>query len=148
MLLKEQLLADLKTAMKEKDTVRKDTVQLIRSAILQIEKDQKIELDEEGVMEVVTKQLKLRRDSLLEYEKAGREDFIEKLNLEIDILLRYLPEQLNEDEIQTIVNEAVLAVDATSIKDMGKVMSIVTPKIKGRADNKIVGELVKKALQK
>ncbi len=147
MSIKEQLVADLKTAMKEKDAVRKDTIQLVRSGILQIEKDQKIELDEEGVMEVITKQLKIRRDSIPEYEKSGRDDLVEKLNQEMKILLGYLPEQLSETEIQTIVEEAVLAVGATSIKDMGKVMEMITPKVKGRADNKIVGSLVKKMLQ-
>ena len=147
MSLKEQLFADLKTAMKEKDTVRKDTVQLIRSGILQIEKDKKIELDEDGVLDVIAKQLKSRRDSLPEYEKSGRQDLIEKLNREIDILLGYLPEQLSEDEIQKIVAEAVAESGAASVKEMGKVMAIVTPKVKGRADNKVVGNLVRKMLQ-
>ncbi len=147
MSLKEQLFADLKTAMKEKDTVRKDTVQLIRSGILQIEKDKKIELDEDGVLDVIAKQLKSRRDSLPEYEKSGRQDLIEKLNREIEILLGYLPEQLSEDEIQKIVAEAVAESGAASVKEMGKVMAIVTPKVKGRADNKVVGNLVRKMLQ-
>ena len=139
MSLKEQLFADLKTAMKEKDTVRKDTVQLIRSGILQIEKDKKIELDEDGVLDVIAKQLKSRRDSLPEYEKSGRQDLIDKLNREIEILLGYLPEQLSE--------EAVAESGAASVKEMGKVMAIVTPKVKGRADNKVVGNLVRKMLQ-
>lgn len=147
MSLKEQLFADLKTAMKEKDTVRKDTVQLIRSGILQIEKDNKIELDDEGVIDVISKQLKSRRDSLPEFEKSGRQDLIEKLNKEIDILLSYLPEQLSEDGIQTIVADAIAETGAATIKDMGKVMAVVTPKVKGRADNKIVGGFVKKMLQ-
>lgn len=147
MSLKEQLFADLKTAMKEKDSVRKDTVQLVRSGILQIEKDNKVELDDDGVIDVITKQLKSRRDSLPEFEKSGRIDLIEKLNQEIDILLGYLPEQLSETEIQTIVKEAILEIGASSIKDMGKVMSVITPKVKGRADNKIVGSFVKIMLQ-
>lgn len=147
MSLKEQLFADLKTAMKEKDTLRKDTIQLIRSGILQIEKDNKIELDEEGVLDVITKQLKSRRDSLPDYIKSGREDLIEKLNKEIEILLSYLPEQLNEDEIKKIVEEAVAETAAASIKDMGKVMAVITPKVKGRADMKLVGGFVKKMLQ-
>ena len=147
MSLKEQLFADLKTAMKEKDTVRKDTVQLIRSGILHIEKDKKIELDDEGVTEVIAKQLKSRRDALPEYEKSGREDLIAKLNKEIEILLSYLPEQLSEEEIQTIVADAVAQTGASTMKDMGKVMALVTPQVKGRADNKIVGNLVKKMLQ-
>ena len=146
MSLKEQLFADLKTAMKEKDTLKKDTVQLIRSGILQFEKDNKVELDDEGVMEIITKQLKSRRDSLPDYVKSGREDLIEKLNKEIEILLGYLPEQLSEDEIQKIVEEAIAATGAASVKEMGKVMGIVNPKLKGRADMKVVGALVKKLL--
>ena len=147
MSLKERLFEDLKTAMKEKDTIRKDTVQLVRSGILQIEKDQKIELDDEGVIEVVSKQLKSRRDSLPDFEKSGRQDLIEKLNKEIEVLLGYLPEQLSEQEIQTIVAEAVAETGASTMKDMGKVMAMVTPKVKGRADNKVVSDFVKKLLQ-
>ncbi len=147
MSLKEQLFADLKTAMKEKDTLKKDTVQLIRSGILQFEKDNKVELDDEGVMEIITKQLKSRRDSLPDFIKSGREDLIEKLNKEIEILLGYLPEQLSEDEIAKIVEEAIAATGAASVKEMGKVMGIVNPKLKGRADMKVVGALVKKLLQ-
>ena len=147
MSLKEQLFADLKTAMKEKDTLKKDTVQLIRSGILQFEKDNKVELDDEGVMEIITKQLKSRRDSLPDFVKSGREDLIEKLNKEIEILLGYLPEQLSEEEIAKIVEEAIAATGAASVKEMGKVMGIVNPKLKGRADMKVVGALVKKLLQ-
>ena len=127
MSLKEQLFADLKTAMKEKDTIKKDTIQLIRSGVLQIEKDNKVELPD--------------------YEKSGRQDLIEKLNKEIEVLLSYLPEQLSEDEIQKIVEDAIAQTGASTIKDMGKVMGIVTAKAKGRADMKIVGGLVKKMLQ-
>ena len=142
MSLKEQLFADLKTAMKEKDTIKKDTIQLIRSGVLQ----NKVELDDEGVIEVISKQLKSRRDSLPDYEKSGRQDLIEKLNKEIEVLLSYLPEQLSEDEIQKIVEDAIAQTGASTIKDMGKVMGIVTAKAKGRADMKIVGGLVKKML--
>ncbi|MEI3507267.1 MAG: GatB/YqeY domain-containing protein [Anaerotignum faecicola] len=148
MSLKRQLFADLKTAMKEKDTIKKDTIQRIRSGVLQIEKDNKVELDDEGVIEVISKQLKSRRDSLPDYEKSGRQDLIEKLNKEIEVLLSYLPEQLSEDEIQKILLEdAIAQTGASTIKDMGKVMGIVTAKAKGRADMKIVGGLVKKMLQ-
>jgi len=146
MSLKEQLFADLKTAMKEKDTLKKDTVQLIRSGILQYEKDNKVELDDEGVLDIISKQLKSRRDSLPDFIKSGREDLIEKLNKEIEILLSYLPEQLSEDEIAKIVEEAIAETGAASIKEMGKVMGIVNPKVKGRADMKVVGALVKKLL--
>ena len=148
MSLKERLLQDMKDAMKAKDTVRKNTVQLIRSGVLQIEKDNKIELDDEGVLDVIAKELKKRRDSLPEFEKSGRTDLIENLNKEIDVLLGYLPEQLTEEEIQVIVEETIKEVQAESMKDMGKVMGSVTPKVKGRADNKIVSGYVKKLLQK
>ncbi len=147
MSLKEQLFADLKSAMKEKDTIRKDTVQLIRSGILQIEKDEKIELDDEGIIDVIAKQLKSGRDSLPDFEKSGRTDLIEKLNKEIEILLNYLPEQLSESDIQKIIEETINEVGATSMKDMGKVMASITPKVKGRADNKIVSGYVKNLLQ-
>lgn len=148
MSLKERLLQDMKDAMKAKDTVRKNTVQLIRSGVLQIEKDNKIELDDEGIFDVIAKELKKRRDSLPEFEKSGRTDLIENLNKEIDVLLGYLPEQLTEEEIQVIVEETIKEVQAESMKDMGKVMAVVTPKVKGRADNKIVSGYVKKLLQK
>lgn len=148
MSLKERLLQDMKDAMKAKDTVKKNTVQLIRSGVLQIEKDNKIELDDEGVLDVIAKELKKRRDSLPEFEKSGRTDLIENLNKEIDVLLGYLPEQLTEEEIQVIVEETIKEVQAESMKDMGKVMGSVTPKVKGRADNKIVSGYVKKLLQK
>ena len=147
MSLKDKLLQDLKEAMKEKDTVHKNTVQLVRSGILQIEKDKKIELDDEGVLDVISKELKKRRDSMPDYVKSGRQDLIDNLNKEIEVLLTYLPKQLTEDEIKVIVEEAVKETGAATMKDMGKVMANVTPKVKGRADNKIVSGLVKQMLQ-
>ena len=105
MSLKETLLQDLKTAMKDKDTIRKNTIQLVRAGVLQIEKDNHVELEDDGVLDVIAKELKKRRDSLPEFEKSGRTDLIENLNKEIDVLLGYLPEQLTEDEIQKIVEE-------------------------------------------
>ncbi len=147
MSLKETLLQDMKTAMKEKDTIRKNTVQLIRSGVLQIEKDKQIELDDEGVLDVIAKELKKRRDSLPDFEKSGRADLIENLNKEIEVLLGYLPKQLTEDEIKEIVASAVAESGATTMKDMGKVMALVTPKVKGRADNKIVSGFVKELLK-
>ena len=146
MSLKETLLQDMKTAMKEKDTIRKNTVQLIRSGVLQIEKDKQIELDDEGVLDVIAKELKKRRDSLPDFEKSGRADLIAKLEREIEILLSYLPEQLSENEIEEIVQKAISQTGASTIKDMGKVMGLVTPQVKGRADNKVVGGIVKKLL--
>ena len=148
MSLKEQLLQDMKEAMKEKDTIRRNTVQLVRSGILQIEKDKQIELDDEGILDVIAKELKKRRDSIPDFEKSGRTDLLEGLNKEIEVLLGYLPKQLTEDEIKSIVEEAVAESGASTMKDMGKVMAIISPKVKGRADNKIVSGFVKQMLQK
>lgn len=148
MSLKEKLLQDMKEAMKQKDVIRKNTVQLVRSGILQIEKDNKVELDDEAVLDVIAKELKKRRDSLPDYEKSGRTDLIEDLNKEIEVLLGYLPEQLSESDIEQLVEETINEVQAATMKDMGKVMAAITPKVKGRADNKIVSSFVKQKLQK
>ena len=148
MSLKETLLQDLKVAMKEKDTIRKNTIQLVRAGVLQIEKDNHVELDDEGVLDVVAKELKKRRDSLQEFEKSGRTDLIDNLNKEIEVLLGYLPEQLTEDEIKKIVEETIAETGASSMKDMGKVMGAVSPKVKGRADNRVVSGYVKELLSK
>ncbi len=144
--LKETLMQDLKDAMKEKDTIRKNTVQMIRSAILQFEKDNLTELDEEGVIEVIAKELKKRRDVLPEYEKSGRDDLIGDIKREIEILLAYLPKQLTKEELEVIVAEAIEATGAASMKDMGKIMGVVMPKVKGRADGKMINEIVKAKL--
>ena len=148
MSLKEILLQDMKEAMKTKDTMRKNTIQLVRGGVLQIEKDQKVELDDEGVLDVIAKELKKRRDSLPDFEKSGRMDLIDSLNEEIQVLLGYLPAQLSESEIKTIVEETIGEVSAVTMKDMGKVMAAITSKIKGKADGKIVSSLVKELLTK
>ncbi len=147
MSLKETLLQNMKEAMKEKDTIRKNTIQLIRSGVLQIEKDKKIELNDEGILDVIIKEVKKRRDTLPDFEKSGRQDLIENLNKEIEILMTYLPEQLSDLDIETIIKETINEIGVVSIKDMGKVMSAVSPKLKGRADNKKVSELVKQNLK-
>ena len=143
MSLKEKLAEDLKSSMKNKDTVRTNTVQLVRTAILQVEKDNKVTLDDEDILEVIAKQLKQRKDSLPEYEKSGREDLISQLKQEMECLMEYLPKQLTEDELRPIVEEGVKAVGATTMKDMGKVMEYVMPKVKGRADGKAVSTIAK-----
>lgn len=143
MSLKEKLADDLKSSMKNKDNVRKSTVQLVRTAILQVEKDKKITLEDEDILDIIAKQLKQRKDSLPEYEKSGREDLISQLKQEMEVLMEYLPEQLSEDELRPIVEEAVKAVGASSMKDMGKVMEYVMPKVKGRADGKAVSTIAK-----
>lgn len=145
--LKEKLLQDMKDAMKEKDSIRKNTVQLIRSGVLQIEKDKQVELDDTGVFEVIVKELKKRRDALPEYEKSGRLDLIDSLNKEIAILMSYLPEQLSDNEVEQIVKDVIHEVGAASMRDMGKVMAALTPKVQGRADTRKVSEIVKQLLK-
>ena len=146
MSLKEQLAQDLKLSMKEKDIVRKNTVQSIRAAILQYEKDNRTELDDNGVIEVVSKELKKRKDVLPDYEKSGRQELITQLNREIEIVMGYLPSQLSEDELDEIVKKAVESTGASTMKDMGKIMAAVMPQIKGRADGRAVNALAKKYL--
>ena len=143
MSLKEQLKEDLKSAMRDKDNVRKNVVQLIKAGVLQVEKDNKVTLDDEGVSDVIAKQLKQRRDSLPDYEKSGREDLINQLKREMDILMGYLPAQLTHEELEQIVKEAVEATGAQSVKDMGKVMAAVMPKTKGRADGKEINQIAR-----
>lgn len=146
MSLKDRLIEDMKSAMKEKDVIRKNAVQMTRAAILQIEKDNKVTLDDQGIIEVIAKEVKKRRDVLPEYEKSGRQDLIDNLNREIEVLMNYLPEQLSEEELEQLVKDAIQEVGATAMKDMGKVMSAIMPKTKGRADGKVINTLVKKYL--
>lgn len=146
MTLKDKLKEDLKSAMKEKDTIRKNVVQLIKAGVLQVEKDSKVTLDDDGVLGVIAKQLKQRRDSLPEYEKSGRDDLISQLKREMDILMEYLPPQLSHEELEAIVKQAVEETGAQSVKDMGKVMAAVMPKTKGRADGKEINRIARELL--
>ncbi len=146
MTLKERLLDDLKAAMKDKDLNKKNAVQMVRSAVLQIEKDNKVTLEDDGIIDIIAKEVKKRRDSLSEYESAGRQDIVDNLTAEINILLQYLPEQLSEAELEEIVKQAVTETGATSVRDIGKVMQAVMPKVKGRADGKAINQIVKKLL--
>ena len=143
MTLKERLADDLKSAMKNKDVIRKNVVQFLRAGILQVEKDNKVTLDDSGVLEVIAKQLKQRKDSLPDYEKSGRDDLIAGLKAEMDVLMEYLPKQLTEDELKAVIQETIAEVGASSMKDMGKVMAAVKAKTVGRADGRMINEIAK-----
>ena len=143
MTLKERLADDLKSAMKNKDVIRKNVVQFLRAGILQVEKDNKVTLDDNGVLEVIAKQLKQRKDSLPDYEKSGRDDLIAGLKAEMDVLMEYLPKQLTEDELKAVIVETIAEVGASSMKDMGKVMAAVKAKTVGRADGRMINEIAK-----
>lgn len=147
MTLKERLLFDMRTAMKQKDAVRKTVLSMARAAILQWEKDKRTELDDQGVMEVIAKEIKSRKEALEMFKQGGRQDLVEQNEKEIKILGEYLPPQLSESEIRTIIKETIEKVSAAGMKDMGKVMAAVMPQVKGRAEGSIVNRLVKEMLQ-
>lgn len=145
-MLKEKLLEDLKNCMKEKNVVRKNVIQMVRAAILQVEKDKHITLEDEQIIDIIAKESKKRKDSLADYEKSGREDLINEIKEEIAILAEYLPKQLSIEEVETIVKEVISEVGATSMKDMGKVMKSAKEKIGAASDGKTINEVVKKLL--
>ena len=147
-MLKEKLLEDLKNSMKEKNTVRKNVVQMIRAAILQKEKDGGKELNDDEILKIIAKEEKTRKDSLPDYEKSGREDLINEMKEEIAIIEEYLPKQLSKEEIMPIVEEIIKETGASSIKDMGKVMGQAKAKLGVRADGKTISECVKELLNK
>jgi len=146
MTLKERLADDLKSAMKEKNVIRKNVVQMVRAAVLQFEKDNKVTLEDDGVLEVIAKQLKQRKDALPDYEKSGRDDLIANLKAEMDVLMDYLPKQLTREELEVIVKEIIEKVGATTIKDMGKVMAEAKAQTVGRADGRMINEVAKALL--
>lgn len=144
--MKEELLNELKDAMKQKDELRKNTIMMIRAAILQVEKDTQKSLSDEEMISIFAKELKKRKESISDYQKGGREDIVETLNKEIEIIAKYLPQPLTEAEIESIVKNAIEEVGAQGPKDMGKVMQNIRPKTNGKADGKLVSDIVKKLL--
>lgn len=145
-MLKEKLLEDLKESMKEKNVIRKNVVQMVRAAILQIEKDKKIEVSDSQIVEIIAKEAKKRKDALEDYQKSGREDLIEQMNQEIKILNEYLPKQLTEEELTQKMQEIITELGATSIKDIGAVMKEAKETIGAAANGKAINEVAKKIL--
>ena len=145
-MLKEKLMEDLKAAMKEKDDLKKDTVQMIRAAILQIEKDSGVQVDDNKIIEIIAKESKKRKDAAADFEKSGRQDLIDRNNKELEIINSYLPEQLSKEEIETIIKEIIATIGATSIKDMGNVMKEAKAKMGASADGKTINEVVRALL--
>ena len=146
MTLKDRLTNDLKEAMKNKEQVRKSVVTLIRAGIKQHEVDTRQELTDEDIISLISKQLKQRKDALVDFEKSNRTDLIEQTNQEIAILENYLPEQLDDVELKEIITKVVEEVGATSMKDMGKVMAKTISLVQGRADGKRINAIVKQIL--
>ncbi len=144
--IQEQLIEDLKTAMKAQDLITKDTVRLIRAAMKNAEIEKGKELDDEGAIDVLARMAKQYRDSITTYRDNGREDLAVREEAELEVLARYLPEQLGEDDIRVLVQQAVSELGASGPQDRGKVMGKLMPQLKGKADgglvSRIVGELL------
>lgn len=146
--IKDRLQDDWKTALKAKDRFTTSVISTAKAAILLVEKTDNRKLEEDEVIAILAKEVKQRRESMLEFEKGNRQDLVDQCEAEIKILLKYLPQQLGEQEIKQIVKESAEEVGANSIKDMGKVMSAVRPKVVGKADGKLVSQIVKEYLNK
>ena len=149
MAIKEKLMADFKEAMKARDEVAKNTISFARAAIKQYEVDSRTELDDDGIVAILSKQVKMRKDALADFEKAGREDLVASYQSEIEILKKYLPEQLSDDKLrETIAGVAAELGIEGGMQNMGKLMGPVMAKVKGLADGNKVKELVQEFLKK
>ncbi len=148
MSLKEQIPNDIKNALRNKSTVELSVLRMLQSAIHNKEIDNKEELSDEQVIEVVSSEVKKRRDAASEFEKVNRPDAAQKEKEEIEILLKYMPEQLSEDQIREEVAKAIEESMADGLKDLGKVMKIIMPRMKGKADGKLVNSMVRDLLEK
>lgn len=148
-MLEDKLMADYKEALKNKDTLRISTLSFLRSQLknVAIEK-RKDKLEDNDVIAVIKKQIKQRFDSIEKFNSGGRNDLAQKEQKEAEILKSYLPDELSKEELEKIIDEAVALISAKDIKDMGKVMKEIMPKVSGRADNKLLSELVKSRLTK
>ena len=146
MSLKQQINDDVKTAMREKDKARLGVLRLITAAIKQREVDERIELNDDQVIGVLEKMLKQRKDSIEQYEKAGRDDLKQQETSEVELIQGYMPAQLSEAEIATLIDETIASSGASSMKDMGKVMGQLKPKLAGKADMGNVSQIIKSKL--
>ena len=144
--LRDQVSNDMKAAMKAKETVKRDALRLLLAAFKQIEVDERKELSDEDVTKIIQKQVKQRQDSAAQFKEAGRDDLLEKEESEIAIYMVYMPEQLEDAELEAEVKSIVEKVGATSMKDMGKVMGVASKTLAGKADGKRINECVKKLL--
>ena len=136
----------MKMAMKKKDAITKNTIQMIRAAILQTEKDKQIELDDNAILEIVSKQVKQKNDALEQFEKANRQDLVEQTKLETNILKEYLPKQLSREEVEQIVVDLSRTLGIFDMKGMGTLIKSAKAKIGAGSDGKTISEVVKKVL--
>lgn len=143
MSLVEQLKQDMITAMKEKEKERLTVIRMVKAALDKERIDSKKEINDDLLIDVVNKQIKMRNDSIEEFSKANRTDLVDSVKKEVEVLMKYLPEQLELSEVEEIITSAIESVEASSMKDMGKVMQEVRPKVNGRFDMKKVSEIIK-----
>jgi uncharacterized protein YqeY len=146
MSLSEQLNEDMKRAMKNQDKFSLSVIRMIRSAIKNVEIDQKKTLDDNEVLDILNREIKQRKDSLQEFEKAGRDDLAETLKKELEVIAVYMPEQLTEEEIKAVVSQTIQETGVSSKAELGKLMSALMPKVKGRADGRLVNQIVQQLL--
>ena len=146
MSLKEQLKEDLKTAMRDKDVVKRDSIRAINTMIKQIEVDERKDLNDEDVIKLIQKGIKQREESISQYKAASRDDLVALEQAQVDIFMLYLPAQISEEELEAGMKEIISQVGATSMKDIGKVMGNATKRFAGVADRKRINEMVKKLL--
>jgi len=144
--LKEKLNSDMKEAMKAKENFKRDTIRLVMSAIKQVEVDERKELNDEDVMNILKKAVKQREEALVQYKEAGRDDLVEKEQGELDIIKTYLPEQLSDEALEAEVKKIIEETGAASIKEIGKVMGVASKKLSSVADGKRINEVAKKLL--
>ena len=146
MSLKVKINEDMKSAMRSKDSARLGAIRLLQSAIKQKEVDERIDISDADVLTIIEKMLKQRRDSIDAFKKADRQDLVEKEEFEVSVLMQYMPEPLGEAEIQSIINQAIKNLSASSMKDMGAVMSAVKPELSGKANMADVSQKIKSKL--
>jgi uncharacterized protein YqeY len=147
MSLKEKLQADVKTAMREGDATKRDTLRMLLAAVKQVEKDDQIELDDAAVEKVVAKQAKQRKESIADAERAGRTDLVAQEQAELAIIEGYLPQMLGEDEIKAVAVQVIDEQGASGMQDMGRVMGQLMPRLQGQADGKLTSQIVRELLQ-
>jgi hypothetical protein len=146
MSLKEQINNDIKTAMKEKEVVKRDALRLLSSAMKQIEVDERKELNDDDIIKIIQKQVKQRNDSMTQYKEAGRDDLYEIEAAEAAIFETYLPKQLSDEELETAIRSIINQIGATSMKEIGKIMGAASKSIGAQADGKRINECAKKLL--
>ena len=144
--MKEEIQRDYITAFKAKETMKKDVLGLLKGAIQNAEINKKEELNDDEILSIIEKQIKMRKDGVVEFEKAGRQNLADQYNEEIKILEKYMPEQLTEEEINKISDETIDSVKPEGMKDFGKIMKEITPKLKGRANISEVSNTIKSKL--